>query len=71
MYKPFTYLIITFFSLGIFYIWDLFFTKLVTKVKPNINSIEGHPQPSNNKHPVDGVMVSAASSLWLYVIIWG
>jgi hypothetical protein len=26
----------------------------VTKVKPNINSVEVHPQLSNNRHPVDG-----------------
>jgi hypothetical protein len=24
-------------------------------VKPNINSVEVHPQLSNNVHPVDGV----------------
>jgi len=28
-------------------------------VKPNINSIEVHPQLSNNKHSVDGVVVGA------------
>jgi hypothetical protein len=39
-------------------------------VKPNINSVEGHPQPSNNKHPVDVVMVGAGS-LWPYVILYG
>jgi hypothetical protein len=43
---------------------DLFPTELVTKVKPNINSVEVHPQLSNNKHhPVDGALV-AAGSLW-------
>jgi hypothetical protein len=26
----------------------------VTKVKPKINSVEVHPQLSNNGHPVDG-----------------
>jgi hypothetical protein len=26
----------------------------VTKVKPKINSVEVHPQLSNNRHPVDG-----------------
>jgi hypothetical protein len=48
-------------------IWNLFFlptylplyenvfpTELVTKVKPNINSVEVHPQLSHNWHPVDG-----------------
>jgi len=40
-----------------------FLTELVTKVKPNINSVEVHPQLSNNGHPVDGVLVGA-SSLW-------
>jgi len=42
---------------------DLFPTELVTKVKPNINSVKVHPQLCNNRHPVDGVLVSAGS-LW-------
>jgi hypothetical protein len=36
---------------------------LVTKVKPNINSVEIHPQLSNKGHPVDGALVGAGS-LW-------
>jgi hypothetical protein len=36
---------------------------LVTKVKPNINSVEVHPQLSNKGHPVDGALVGAGS-LW-------
>jgi hypothetical protein len=42
---------------------DLFPTELVTKVKPNINSVELHSQLSNKGHPVDGALVSAGS-LW-------
>jgi hypothetical protein len=38
-------------------------TELVTKVKPNINSVEVHPQVSNNRHPVDGALVVGAGSL--------
>jgi hypothetical protein len=34
---------------------------LVTKVEPNINSIEVHPQPSNNQYPVDGALVGIGS----------
>jgi hypothetical protein len=34
-------------------------------VKPNINSVEVHPQLSNNGHPVDGALVGAGS-LWPY-----
>jgi len=30
-------------------------------VKPKINSVEVHPQLSNNGHPVDGVLVGAGS----------
>jgi len=30
-------------------------------VKPNINSIEVHPQLSANGHPVDGALVGAGS----------
>ncbi len=37
--------------------------ELVTKVKPNINADEVHPQLSNNRHPMDGALVSAGS-LW-------
>ncbi len=32
---------------------------LVTKMKPYINSVEVHPQLSNNGHPVDGALVGA------------
>ncbi len=32
-------------------------------MKPNINSVEVHPQLSNNEHPVDVALVGA-SSLW-------
>jgi hypothetical protein len=38
-----------------------FLTELVTKVKPNINSVEAHSQMSNNAHPVDGALVGAGS----------
>jgi len=41
----------------------LFPTELVTKVRPNVNSVEVHPQPSNNEHPVDGALVGAGP-LW-------
>jgi len=44
---------------------DLFLIELVTKVKPNINSVEVHPQLSNNGHPMDGALMGA-SSLWLH-----
>jgi hypothetical protein len=40
-----------------------FLQSLFTKVKPNINSVEVHPQLSNNRHPVDGVLVGAGSTL--------
>jgi hypothetical protein len=38
-------------------------SKLVTKTKPYINSIEVHPQLSNNKHLVDGTSMGVGS-LW-------
>jgi hypothetical protein len=31
--------------------------------EPNINSVEFHPQLSNNRYPVDGALVGAGS-LW-------
>jgi hypothetical protein len=33
-------------------------------MKPNINSVEVHPQLSNNSHPSDGALVGIGS-LWL------
>jgi len=33
-------------------------------MKPNINSVEIHPQLSNNRHPVDGVLVGAGSLMF-------
>jgi len=32
-------------------------------VKPKINSVEVHPQLSNDRHPVDGALV-VAGSVW-------
>jgi hypothetical protein len=55
------YLIVTYFPNLSTYIYDLFLTELVTKVKPNINSVEVHPQLSTNGHPVDGALVGASS----------
>jgi hypothetical protein len=52
MYKPSTYLLITY-----------FLTEMVTNVKLNINSVEVHPQLSNNRHTVDGALVGPGS-LW-------
>ncbi len=36
---------------------------MVTKVEPNINSVEIHPQLSNDEHPVDDIL-AGAGSLW-------
>jgi hypothetical protein len=41
----------------------IFPIELVTNVKPNINSVEVHPQLRNNGHPLDGAQVGAGS-LW-------
>jgi len=62
MYKPSTCLVvITYFPTYFAYVWDLFLTELVTKVKPEINSVDVHPQLSNNGHAVDGALVGAGS----------
>jgi len=60
MNKPPTYLLVAYFPTYL-PMRDLFPTILVTKVKPNINSVEVHPQLSNNRHPVDGALVGAGS----------
>jgi hypothetical protein len=42
---------------------------MVTKVKQNVNSVEVHPQLSNNRHPVDGALVGVIGSLWQMVSV--
>jgi hypothetical protein len=42
---------------------DLLLIEWVTKMKPGSNSVEDHPQPSHNRHPVDGALLGAGS-LW-------
>ncbi len=42
---------------------DLFPTELVTKVEPNINSVEIHPQVNNMDNPVDDAVVGVGL-LW-------
>jgi hypothetical protein len=63
MYKPSTHLLVTYFPTYLpIYIRDLFPTELVTKVKPNIKSVQVHPQLSNNGHPVDGALVGGRTT---------
>jgi hypothetical protein len=33
----------------------------VTKMKPNNNSVEDHPQLNHNRHPTDGALVGVGS----------
>jgi hypothetical protein len=61
MYKPSPNLVITYFPTSLPMYETYFLTELVTKMKPNINSVEVHPQLSNNRHPVDGVLLGAGS----------
>ncbi len=56
MYKPSSYIIINYFPTYLC-MQNLFPTKLVIKVKSNINSLEVHPQLNNNGHPMDGMLV--------------
>jgi hypothetical protein len=67
MYKPFTYLWNLFSYLST-YTYDLLLTEWVTKVKPNSNSVEVHPQMSHTRHPSGwfvGVLVhSGRISCW-------
>ncbi len=42
-FKPSTYLVVTYFFTLSTCLWELFPTEMVTKVKPNINSVEVHP----------------------------
>jgi hypothetical protein len=61
MCKSSTYLVVTYFLTYLTIYETYFLTNLVIKVKPNINSVEVHPQLSSNGHPVDGAMVGASS----------
>jgi len=63
MYKPSTYLEFPYFPTYLPIYETYFLTELVTKMKPNINSVEVHPQLSNNRHPVEGALVGAGL-LW-------
>jgi len=39
-------------------------------VKPNVNSVEVHPQVSNNRHPMDGALVGAGSpKVWSSLLV--
>ncbi len=40
---------------------DLLVIEWVTKMKLGSNSVEGHPQLSQNRHPVDGALLGAGS----------
>ncbi len=52
MYKPSIYLVVNYLP-----IYETYFLQnLITKVKPNSNSVDVHPQLSNNRHPVDDVV---------------
>jgi hypothetical protein len=61
MYKPSTYLVVTYFPTYLRKYETYFFTELVTKMKSDITIVEVHPQLSNKGHPVDGVLVGAGS----------
>jgi hypothetical protein len=37
-------------------------------MKPDVNSVEVHPQLNHNGHPVDNVLVGAGS-LWLIYVV--
>jgi hypothetical protein len=38
---------------------DLLLIEWITKMKPGSNSVDDHPQLSQNGHPVDGALVRA------------
>jgi hypothetical protein len=63
MYKPSAYLEVSYFPTYL-PIYEIYFLQnWLTKMKPNINSVEVHPQPNHNGHPVDGALMGAGS-LW-------
>jgi hypothetical protein len=40
-------------------------------MKPDINSVEVHPQLSNSGHPVDGVLMGAGAPYSYSIMEWG
>jgi hypothetical protein len=65
MYKPSTYLVITYFPTYLPIYETYFLTKLVTKVKPNLTQLKFiHNWVIMGIQWMDGVLVGA-SSLWL------
>jgi hypothetical protein len=63
MYKPSIYLVITYFPTYLPTYETYFLQNWYPRWNENINSVEVHPQLSNNRHPVDGALVGAGS-LW-------
>jgi hypothetical protein len=61
MYKPSMYLITILFSTYLPLYEAYFLQKWSTRSNQILNSIEVHPQLSNNGHPVDGVLVGGDS----------
>jgi hypothetical protein len=59
MFKPSTYLVITYFLTYAPIYNDLIYYRWVTQVKPQFNSVDLHPQLSHNRHPVDGSLSSS------------
>jgi len=51
-------------------IYKIFPTRFLTKAKPNINSVEVHPQLSNNRHRLDGVVGSLCLSCLGSWLLW-
>ncbi len=63
MYKPSTYLVITYFPTYLPIYKTYFLRNWLPQVKQNLNSVEVHPQLSNSGHPLDGALVGAGSSM--------
>jgi hypothetical protein len=64
-----TYLGVTYFPTYLPIHKDLILIEWVIKVKPDINSLEVHPQLSlisHNQHPVDGVLMGDGS-IWMKI----
>jgi hypothetical protein len=63
-----TYLVATPIILSTFSLtWVIYFTREVTEVKRDANSICVHPQPSYNGLPMDGVLMMA----FVFHYLWG
>ncbi len=65
MYKPFIYLEVAYFPTYLPIYETYFLENWLSRWNPNINSVEVHPQLSNNRHPMDEKWKTLNTRIWI------